>query len=321
MKILCFIPLLLICGCATAQTDRTPCPRNQPVIAYHQKEKVIYLFGGYCSRDKKRLNDLWKFDGKSWVAVEVEIAPSPRSGHSMIYDPFKDRLFVFGGKSDGGDLLDDVWVWDGQKWGELSGKGPEPRQSHRMAFNSVDGTALLFGGSDIDGNALSDTWLFKDDKWSNWELNSQPPPRLQHTLSYDPLRNVMVLFGGFSRNNGDKTVLGDTWEWHTLKGWEMKANNEELMRDHHAMTYDQKNGRTILFGGYHQGYLGDTWSWNGSKWKKMSVNENLARAGKPGLVYDSRNEVVTLFGGWDRRNEPLMDFWQFNFDQQLWDQY
>lgn len=321
MNVHYLIPLLLMGSYAAAQTENIPCPRNQPVIVYHQKEKAIYLFGGYCSRDKKRLNDLWKFDGQSWTPVTTKNAPPARSGHSMVYDAFENRLLVFGGKNDAGELLNDVWSWDGEEWTEIPGKSPEPRQSHRMTFNPKDGTVLLFGGSSVDGKALSDTWLFEDDRWISLESKNLPSPRLQHTLNYDPLRNVMVLFGGFNRNNGNKEVFGDTWEWYPSEGWKLKADNEEMARDHHAMAFDIGLERIILFGGYNEGYLGDTWSWDGIKWTKLSVDNQLARAGKPGLVYDSMKEAMVLFGGWDRNNQPLMDFWQFNTEGRSWDQY
>ncbi len=316
-----FISLLIVSSIAAAQSEEIPCPRNQPVIAYHQQEMAIYLFGGYCSSEKKRLNDLWKFDGKSWIPMVSKKAPVPRSGHAMIYDHSENRLLVFGGKDDKGNLLDDTWVWKEGSWKELKGKAPAPRQSHRLAFNSGDGTILLFGGSGVDGNGLSDTWLFKGDKWVKWEVGNQPSPRLQHTLSFDPERNVMVLFGGFNRTDAGKQIFGDTWEWRPLEGWTLMADNKEMARDHHAMAYDANQQSVILSGGYNQGYLGDTWSWDGSEWQKVLVDDRLARAGKPGLIYDSEKEALILFGGWDRNNKPLMDFWQFDAHQRSWNLY
>ncbi len=315
------ILFLLISSYSYAQIEKTPCSRNQPVIAYHEKENSIFLFGGFCSSDKRRLNDLWAYDGQAWIPMLTESAPPARSGHSMIYDSYHNRLLVFGGKNDNGNLLNDLWSWDGQRWKQLNGEGPEARQSHRMIFNSKNGNALLFGGSNIDGKALNDTWVFKNETWVKLESKSQPSPRLQHTMSYDLARDVIVLFGGFNRNNGDKQIFGDTWEWHPSKGWLLKADEEQIARDHHAMAYDIQNKRTILFGGYNQGYLADTRCWDGKKWEKLSTDDSLARAGKPGFVYDLYNETLVLFGGWDKNNVPLMDFWRFNYNRQSWNKY
>ena len=319
MKILSSILLLTIPGIAIAQTGK-PCPRNQPVIAYHEQEHSIFLFGGFCSLDKNRLNDLWKYDGQAWIRMTSDNALPTRSGHSMIYDKFNSRLLVFGGKDEKGDLLNDLWSWDGVDWKMISANGPEPRQSQRMVFNSSNGDVFLFGGSNTEGKALDDTWVFRNDVWIEIDSDVTPPARLQHTMSYDSKRNTIVLFGGFSRNENGKRVFGDTWEWQSTEGWLPRANDDQMARDHHAMTYDIKTGRTILFGGYNNEYLGDTWHWNGERWQQLSTTGPSARAGKPGLIFDSKNGVVVLFGGWDKNNQPLMDLWQIDA-QQTWRKY
>ena len=294
--------------------DTEPCPRNQPVIAYSNKSNSIFIFGGYCSKEKKRLNDLWKFDGKDWTLISSENPPPARSGHSMVYDSFKNLLVVFGGKNENGAVLNDLWLWNGRDWKQLKGNeaSPEPRQSHRMIFNTDNGDIFLFGGSDTSGQSLNDTWILRDEKWIKMNSTDIPPPRLQHTMTYDKLRNKVVLFGGFSRNEGRKIIYGDTWEWQMSKGWKLKNENLQMARDHHSMAYDIKLNRTIMFGGYNQGYLGDTWSWNGDEWTLVTEEGPSARAGKPGMVYCYLDECLILFGGWDKNNEPLMDFWQFN---------
>ena len=315
---ICFAILLLASKIGSAQSNGDPCSRNQPVIAYNKHENAIFLFGGFCSRDKSRLNDLWKFDGKTWIHVPSNTPPSPRSGHSMIYDEFNRRLIVFGGKNDKGDLLNDLWVWDGNNWEMISEEGPQPRQSHRMAFNLNNGDVFLFGGSNADRESLNDTWVFRDEVWVELKPEQSPPARLQHTMSYDKERERIVLFGGFTRTENGKVVYGDTWEWESSEGWKLIKDNDQMARDHHAMSYDLKNKKTILFGGYNSGYLGDTWSWDGKEWMQLSTNGPSARAGKPGMVFDSNNEVIVLFGGWDTNNKPLVDFWQMDYQQQTW---
>lgn len=310
----------MISSITTAQIEEKPCPRNQPVISYNEQQHSIFLFGGFCSLDKKRLNDLWQFDGQSWIRITGDNPPPARSGHSMIYDKVNNRLLVFGGKNEEGKLLNDLWSWDGSRWEMISVDGPEPRQSQRVVFNSENGDVFMFGGSNIEGKALNDTWVFRKGAWVEIESGNTPPARLQHTMSYDVKRNTVVLFGGFSRTENGKHVFGDTWEWQSIEGWMLRENNNPMARDHHAMTYDVKTGRTILFGGYNNGYFGDTWNWNGERWQQLAITGPSARAGKPGLVFDSKKEAVVLFGGWDRNNEPLMDFWLID-SQQIWQKH
>ncbi|MEL7001415.1 MAG: kelch repeat-containing protein [Bacteroidota bacterium] len=320
MKISCLIFLFAISSISIAQMGEKPCPRNQPVISYHEQENAIFLFGGFCSLDKNKLNDLWKYDGQGWVRITNDNPPPVRSGHSMVYDSFNNRLLVFGGKNEKGDLLNDLWSWDGSDWEMLSTDGPRPRQSQRMVINSNNGDIFMFGGSNTEGKALNDTWVFRNGTWIEIESENVPPARLQHTMSYDSKRNRVVLFGGFERTEKGKHIFGDTWEWQSTEGWILRENSDRMARDHHAMTYDLKTEGTILFGGYKDGYLGDTWHWNGEKWQELKITGPSARAGKPGLIFDSNNGVVILFGGWDKSNEPLMDLWQIDA-QQLWRKY
>lgn len=301
-----------------SQVENTPCLRNQPVITYHEQENSIFLFGGYCSETKTRLNDLWKFDGKTWTSISSNQAPTARSGHSMIYDKKRNRLLVFGGKSDDGDLMNDFWSWNENNWKKISDIGPEPRQSHRMVYNSNNGDVFLFGGSNVDGKALNDTWVYRNEKWIELRSDNIPPARLQHTMSYDQKRDKIILFGGFRRTGNGKFVYGDTWEWSPHNGWQQRSNDINISRDHHAMVYDIENEKTVLFGGYNKKYLGDTWCWNGLKWEKIAIEGPSARAGKPGFIFNSIDKTLILFGGWDKNNRPLMDFWLFDYNQKAW---
>ncbi len=310
------IPVKLNC----LQIDNNPCPRNQPVTAYHIKENSIFLFGGYCSTEKKRLNDLWKFDGKEWEFVQTDGAPEPRSGHSMVYDSFSERLVVFGGKNNEGELLNDLWSWNGDRWILLSNNGPAPRQSHRIVFNTNNGDIFLFGGSNSTGQSLNDTWVFRNGEWTRLHIQVSPTPRLQHTLAYDQQRKKMVLFGGFDRTDKGKTIFGDTWEWDTSQGWVFKDKDEDIARDHHAMVYDVESKTTLLFGGYNQGYKGDTWTWNGERWTKKATN-GPSRAGKPGLMFHTVEKRIILFGGGNNEHMHLMDFWQWNGTTSEWSIY
>lgn len=310
--------LSFLTGTSYAPLTEFPCPRNQPVVVYDVKKDAMFLFGGYCSQNKKRLNDLWEYRGRKWKQVLTHKAPEARSGHAMVYDTFQERLLVFGGKNDEGQLLNDLWSWDGVQWMLLANAGPVSRQSHRLALNTNTGEIFLFGGSNEKKEGLNDTWIYKEGKWSELHTSTVPAARLQHTLVYDSHRDKMVLFGGFNRTDDGKIVYGDTWECDKKQGWQLKNDAEEMARDHHAMVYDPTAQTIFLFGGYHQGYFGDTQSWNGENWTLETNDGPSKRAGKPGLIYDASKQTIVLFGGWDKTNKPLMDFWIFDSKRKLW---
>ena len=117
------------------------------------------------------------------------------------------------------------------------------------------------------------------------------------------------MFGGFNRQDGEKTTYDDTWE---LRGrrWELSRAEGPKARDHHSMAYDPSTKSVVMFGGYNQGYLGDTWQYVRGAWRMIGTN-GPARAGKPAMFYDYLSELLILYGGWDKSNQPLSDFWRF----------
>src|SRR2546426_990241 len=71
------------------------------------RDRMI-LFGG--SGDRDTLNEVWELSlsgSPAWTALAPSgPSPTPRSGHTAVYDPVRDRMLVFGGAA-GGGYLDD----------------------------------------------------------------------------------------------------------------------------------------------------------------------------------------------------------------------
>ena len=86
-----------------------------------------------------------------------------------------------------------------------------------MAYDEARGVAVLFGGFDGTWD-LSDTWLWDGAQWKVTNVGG-PIERYGHTMVYDPIRKVVVLFGGAGPD-----PLGDTWE---LSGSTWKLVGEE----------------------------------------------------------------------------------------------
>ena len=68
------------------------------------------LFGGFRSGDNIRLGDLWSysFAERSWTQLSSIGGPSPRFGHTAVYDPGNARMVVFGGYD--GAPRNDLWL-------------------------------------------------------------------------------------------------------------------------------------------------------------------------------------------------------------------
>ena len=69
------------------------------------------------------------------------------------------------------------------------------------------------------------------------------------------------------------------------------------VRNAHAMVYDGKRSRLVLFGGADEAKVcSDTWEWNGKQWTLVSRLGPDART-FPAMAYDSARHRVILFGG------------------------
>lgn len=89
-------------------------------------------------------------------------------------------------------------------------------------------------------------------------------PRYGHTLTYDPVGNRLILFGGARDQGGSPIHLNDTWAlslsdltWRPLN----PVGAPPPGREYHTAVYDTPNHRVLIFGG-----TGDHLSENGDVW-------------------------------------------------------
>ena len=135
--------------------------------------------------------------------------PFGRHGHTMAYDPTRNVIVLFGGRSNSGSLSD-TWEYDGNTWTQSAPiLSPPARSAHTMAYDPTRNVIVLFGGLDSSVR-VNDTWEYDGNTWTQSAPALSPPIRSDHTMVYDPTRNVIVLFGGFGSSN---TSLNDTWEY------------------------------------------------------------------------------------------------------------
>lgn len=243
--------------------------------------------------------DTWEWDGTSWTKAAVT-GPPGRIWHAMAYDAARRRVVLFGGHISGA-LLGDTWEWDGATWTQIATTGPTPRYDHAMVYDAARARVVLFGGGTTGGFASNETWEWDGASWTLCSPAASPGHRFTHEMAYDSARERVVLFGGRS----GILNFNDTWEWDgtawTLRSESGGPHGPPLSR-HHAMTYDSKRQRVVLFGGIlgvypYNYYLEDTWEWDGKTWSQRATNGPPAPRAWTGLAYDTARERVVLFGG------------------------
>jgi hypothetical protein len=208
-----------------------------------------------------------------WLWTQKEdIGPSPRDGHRMAYDAARQRVVLFGGQIGKASNVytNDTWGWDGGAWTQVADTGPGPRVDCGLAYDDSRQRVVLFGGfwfgPDLARSSyLSDTWEWDGAEWTQI-ADIGPTPRTACALTYDTVRQRVVLFGG-SGPEPPATVLsptlrGDTWEWDGTE-WTQIADTGPSKRYFPAMAFDRLRECQVLFGGSTSGsvWVNDTWEW------------------------------------------------------------
>ena len=327
--------------------DGSPEPRYGQGLAYDTTRGVVVMQSGQgpesCWRGvASSCTDTWTFDGQQWRRVyrgtspNTNEAPLPRDGTQLVYDPVRDKLIMYGGV-DADDTSGELNEWADGDWTSVPSTPAGQRTGHVMAYSAVDGGVLVQGGRWHDAGAVeasrNDLWLY-DGTWSLLDDGAGVAPLAvgEHAAAYDAARGELVLFGGAvypqagspcpgnpDVNTVGRCIYAETWVWASeAQAWRHRTASATRPsgRHLHAMAYDVKRGRTVLFGGFSKAgvegctsagqstsdfcYLGDTWLWDGASWTRY-----VPPAGAPypdprarhAMVWDPVRETVLLFGG------------------------
>jgi hypothetical protein len=204
----------------------------------------VVLFGGADDQQNPHPG-MWTWDGRQWEKLEIE-TPEARFHTMSAYDAVHHNLFLLGGFDVNYQIFDEFWAWDGTTWEQLALPRPTALSHARMAFDSNRGQLVLFGGTTrgrIPLDLQDDTWVLTDGVWE--QVNGlAPSPRGGQAMAYDPVRDRIVLYGGF---NADDQGLADTWEWNGA-GWACVEECEP----------DQETTALLAFGPDVVLYRGDT---------------------------------------------------------------
>ena len=248
------------------------------------------------------------------------VLPLGRQQHTAVYDPFRNRMVVFGG-NDGSSALGDVWTLSlsgSPVWSRLSPSGtpPSARAGHCAVFDPVRDRMVIFGGRS-DTSFLDDAWALSFSGTPAWTrlapAGAAPSARDGQSAIYDGARDRMLIFGG----EDGATSLGDLWElsfagapiWRSLA----PAGMSPGARSGHSAVFNPAGNTMLLYGGTSGGsVLNDTWAL--SLAGPMQWNRASPTGTPPGgqylhcAVFDPRREQMVIFGG-NSGSRPLNETW------------
>lgn len=306
---------VLLGGTAHAYTQGTwlnvglPTDRDGHSAVYDAARDRMILFGGMAGT---RRNDVWVLPtsgAASWYQMWVEgTPPSPRDGHTTVFDTLNDRIIVFGG-FDTADV-NDVWeLLPGgvHRWDQIlpAGAPPAPRSGHAAVYDPVRQRMIVIGG--VQGGAyLGDVWVLSLAGPPVWNLlavqGSAPHPRAYHSAIYDPHGDRVLVFGGHDAVTG---ATRDVWVL-SLAGtptWSLMAPSgpPPPARLQHGAIHDPTRQRMLVFGGQRGDSFDDVWELTLGATPTWSILFPLGSAYPPrhahSMVYDSAHDRAIVFGG------------------------
>ncbi len=262
----------------TQREDTGPNPNvGEGGFVYDSDRSVSVLLA------KSKLNnpsgETWEWDGNSWVQVD-DMGPTWSS--AMTFFAGRHSVLAF-------TLTGLTWERSNAEWTQVADTGP--KTVWVMVYDQSRARAVAVEAG------TGHTWEWDGSSWTI-VADSGVGSRSHFALAYDAKNKVTVLFGGNSTTN---VLLGDTWTWDG-KRWKQASSKRVFT----AMTYDDANARSVLFGGWDGSQeLGDTWQWDGKVWRQLSDMGPSARH-SPSLCYDSHRQRTVLFGG-----ASAADTWEF----------
>ncbi|MFY9341728.1 MAG: hypothetical protein WAT39_04520 [Planctomycetota bacterium] len=284
----------------------------------------------------------WEFDGTNWIASPA-MTPVGASAFpdALAYDAA--RGLVIGLRNWAGGT--EVWDYDGMQWTLASSSG---------AATPVLSAATRANGPGITVRSPAAVWDFDGSTWSPSPAGPAPYTRLLHdssngrllcegggnvaatagatwqylmcptrggtSVAFDSARGCAVLYGGWNLGGWN---MYDTWEMRGSTWTQVFPNTNPSGRGEHAMVYDTRRSRTVLFGGASSpvsGWLADTWAFDGVDWSLLATSGPSPRQ-RHVMVYDPLRDRVVLFGGTTMGPAgivSLADTWEF--DGSAWTQ-
>lgn len=261
----------------------------------------------------------------------IELNPSPRGYISMAYDSESKQVILFGGQT--GDFQDpanyssETWAYDvtTQTWTDMKpAEAPSAKAAAELAYDAESDRVILFGG----GRGLSssrDTWAYdyNTNTWSKMKAQG-PAKHLGPRMAYDAESDRIILFGGYDYDA--YKMFQDTWayDYNTDTWSEMKPDASPPGQNFHAMTYDSKADRVILWGGdtttpdpTHPPMNGSVWAYdfNTNTWQEKKNSTGPGARAYHAIAYGENSDQVFLYGGYDTGTQEM---WVYNYNTNAW---
>jgi hypothetical protein len=160
-----------------------------------------------------------------------------------------------------------------------------------VTFDAARNEIIRFGGVQPGTNFYaSGPYKWNGSEWILVTLpdNVRPSARAAASMTFDSVRNEVVVFGGENYNDGE---LNDTWVWNGTTWTNKTPEASPPSRIWGSMAFDAARGEVVLFGGR---YENDTWTWDGTNWTEESPSNVPPDRESSSMAYDPNRQVIVL---------------------------
>ena len=287
-----------------------PTARYWQSTIYDPLNERVIVFGGY---DGQYRNDTWALGlsgPASWRRLSTRSDPPPvRAEHVAVYDPTRHRMVIFGGWN--GARLADAWALslsDPPTWERIDPINGEPlgRSGHAAIYDPVEDRMIVYGGDadDEDRGKTSALEFSGAPRWIELEPAGTPVPgRRGHAAVYDPIRQRMLIFGGWPGTDEVWVLtLGDSLTWDLVD----PGSTRPSPRSSPGAFFDAERDRMVVFGGsFGDGGLAppnDVWALSFQPmpdWDRLDVSGQTIGRYRHGIVYQPNRDRMVVVAGID----------------------
>ena len=159
---------------------------------------------------------------------------------------------------------------------------------------SVRGLVFAIG---LLGTLLAPQIARAQENWTQHFPAASPSYREAAWMTYDPVRQQVVLFGGCA---SDGCPSADTWVWDG-NNWQKKTPvTSPPARYRHTMYFDPLSQKILMFGGQGSaGTLTDMWLWDGTNWTQIPppATVPIYASSYASFAYDQLHQQAIYFTG------------------------
>jgi hypothetical protein len=253
----------------------------------------------------------------AWMQVAVDGPAPPPTNQAVLVAAPDGTLWLHGGRV-AGEVVDDLWRFDGETWEKIEAPGPAPaaRDEHVGVWDEDrDRLIVATGQTTSQEEVFDDVWAF-DPSTLEWQLLAEggPSARYGSCAVLDDLGRMLVSHGFSTEQRFD-----DTWAFDLAQeSWTAITPADAprpAARCLHACGWDAHAAELVLFGGRtnEARHVGDTWRLGSEGWREVGRDGPAPRV-HAGAAFTE--DGVQLLGG-EGPDGITADAWLL--DQDTWD--